>query len=174
MDSSFARKVGFSKKTARVGCAFGILFSVGLQQVALVESCEAAVGPVWALPSERPIAQNDPDWVPAAQALSCMSCRARFTCFKRRHHCRVCGKVVCSKCSNKFEYSFLDVSGGTHRACQKCHAYASTNGLQWGKMVFGGETYYFQKQIGSGGFGSVSLYKSDSEPNPRTPRCQNR
>ena len=29
----------------------------------------------------------------------CLLCAAEFTLFKRRHHCRRCGKVVCDKCA---------------------------------------------------------------------------
>ena len=34
-----------------------------------------------------------PKWIPDAEAPSCMSCDAKFTFTKRRHHCRACGKV---------------------------------------------------------------------------------
>lgn len=34
-----------------------------------------------------------PKWIPDAEAPICMSCEARFTFTKRRHHCRACGKV---------------------------------------------------------------------------------
>lgn len=39
-----------------------------------------------------------PIWIPDKEASSCMVCHAPFTTFNRRHHCRVCGRVVCKKC----------------------------------------------------------------------------
>merc|ERR1719401_426320 len=38
-------------------------------------------------------------WVDDARAPACMRCHTAFNTFKRRHHCRKCGEVVCSTCS---------------------------------------------------------------------------
>merc|ERR1712107_804513 len=46
--------------------------------------------------------QTPPSWVPDADAPNCMGCHEQFTFVKRRHHCRACGKVFCSKCSSHF------------------------------------------------------------------------
>lgn len=43
--------------------------------------------------------QEPPRWVPDEQCPHCSSCKALFTFVKRRHHCRNCGKVFCSRCS---------------------------------------------------------------------------
>lgn len=43
--------------------------------------------------------QEPPPWVPDEQSPHCSSCKALFTFVKRRHHCRNCGKVFCSRCS---------------------------------------------------------------------------
>lgn len=62
-----------------------------------------------------------PVWVPDAQAQVCMRCGVRFTFTKRRHHCRACGKVFCSLCSNlKFKLTHLDGKEG--RVCVACHS----------------------------------------------------
>ena len=47
------------------------------------------------------------------------------TQFNRRHHCRRCGEVVCSKCSS---YS-LPIEGHSiqQRACWRCYQYESRN-----------------------------------------------
>ena len=42
-----------------------------------------------------------PAWVPDAAAPSCQGCNMQFDWVKRRHHCRYCGKVFCSKCTQQ-------------------------------------------------------------------------
>jgi len=38
------------------------------------------------------------EWVPDKNASACMDCKQIFTFFRRRHHCRFCGKIYCNKC----------------------------------------------------------------------------
>jgi len=42
----------------------------------------------------------DPMWVPDKDAAACNICCARFSLLRRRHHCRMCGQVVCASCSS--------------------------------------------------------------------------
>ncbi|XP_063629698.1 lateral signaling target protein 2 homolog isoform X2 [Cydia splendana] len=44
--------------------------------------------------------ERAPEWVPDIAAPSCMRCDSHFTAFRRRHHCRNCGKVFCASCSS--------------------------------------------------------------------------
>nr|XP_034189980.1 1-phosphatidylinositol 3-phosphate 5-kinase [Osmia lignaria] len=37
-------------------------------------------------------------WMPDNVSKQCYECGERFTTFRRRHHCRVCGQIFCSKC----------------------------------------------------------------------------
>ncbi|XP_077182354.1 lateral signaling target protein 2 homolog isoform X2 [Paroedura picta] len=41
-----------------------------------------------------------PEWVPDSTSSHCMACRVPFTFLRRRHHCRSCGKIFCSRCSS--------------------------------------------------------------------------
>ena len=41
-------------------------------------------------------------WMPDAVATKCYDCEAKFTTFRRRHHCRVCGQIFCSKCCSSY------------------------------------------------------------------------
>lgn len=43
--------------------------------------------------------QSPPKWLPDHVTMKCMSCDAQFTAFRRRHHCRNCGKFT-SPCSS--------------------------------------------------------------------------
>jgi lateral signaling target protein 2 len=40
--------------------------------------------------------QSPPKWLPDHVVPKCMSCESQFTAFRRRHHCRNCGKFPCS------------------------------------------------------------------------------
>ncbi|CAM9725525.1 unnamed protein product, partial [Ectocarpus sp. 12 AP-2014] len=40
-------------------------------------------------------------WVPDDMAPNCCVCKAEFTVYRRRHHCRTCGRVTCDDCSSK-------------------------------------------------------------------------
>ncbi|XP_077501953.1 lateral signaling target protein 2 homolog [Amblyomma americanum] len=42
---------------------------------------------------------GNPVWMPDELTANCMDCNAHFTLLRRRHHCRRCGKIFCSRCS---------------------------------------------------------------------------
>ncbi|KAG0241573.1 hypothetical protein BGW41_005733 [Actinomortierella wolfii] len=66
---------------------------------------------------------NAPVWVPDQSASRCMICNQEFhALFRRKHHCRACGKVICHSCSTK---TILIKSGNLEkvsRACDDCIA----------------------------------------------------
>uniref|UniRef100_A0A8C8RJ49 Lateral signaling target protein 2 homolog n=1 Tax=Pelusios castaneus TaxID=367368 RepID=A0A8C8RJ49_9SAUR len=43
--------------------------------------------------------EDPPDWVPDEVCSFCTACKAPFTVIRRKHHCRSCGKIFCSRCS---------------------------------------------------------------------------
>eukprot|EP01047_Picozoa_sp_COSAG01_P012466 COSAG01_NODE_563_length_15451_cov_70.726225_4_plen_213_part_00 len=43
-------------------------------------------------------ARQSPQWVPDEGRVACALCREDFGVFRRRHHCRYCGWVVCDAC----------------------------------------------------------------------------
>ncbi|GAA5964169.1 hypothetical protein JCM3765_005364 [Sporobolomyces pararoseus] len=43
-----------------------------------------------------------PVWVPDSKADKCMRCGSSFGLWRRKHHCRLCGGVVCWACSTKY------------------------------------------------------------------------
>ncbi|XP_053553819.1 zinc finger FYVE domain-containing protein 26 [Bombina bombina] len=77
------------------------------------------------VPPDKPPAKTQ--WIPDETEITCMVCKnERFTMFNRRHHCRRCGRLVCSSCSMKK----MVVEGcreNPARVCDQCHNYFSTN-----------------------------------------------
>jgi alpha-tubulin suppressor-like RCC1 family protein len=60
-------------------------------------------------------------WINDEEATQCMACKSSFTTFNRRHHCRHCGGVYCSKCSSKkiplLKFGLVE----PQRVCDKCY-----------------------------------------------------
>ncbi|KAM7539225.1 hypothetical protein Aperf_G00000055609 [Anoplocephala perfoliata] len=51
-------------------------------------------------PSHSPfIGLSPPEWAADASSSVCVSCGARFTVLRRRHHCRTCGRLLCASCT---------------------------------------------------------------------------
>jgi len=45
------------------------------------------------------------NWVPDTLKRNCEICNAKFSkFFKKKHHCRQCGGIVCGPCSNSKDY----------------------------------------------------------------------
>ena len=40
-------------------------------------------------------------WMPDSSCKECYDCGSKFTTFLRRHHCRICGQIFCSRCCNQ-------------------------------------------------------------------------
>lgn len=67
---------------------------------------------------------NAPAWVPDSRADRCMACSETFGLWRRKHHCRLCGRVVCWSCSTRkfviagYEEGKEDIVA---RACDACY-----------------------------------------------------
>ena len=62
-----------------------------------------------------------PIWVQDKDAPLCMNCNTQFTVINRRHHCRVCGKVLCKKClPYKIKIPIISPDK-PEKVCQKCY-----------------------------------------------------
>ncbi|CAI5739492.1 unnamed protein product [Peronospora destructor] len=60
-------------------------------------------------------------WVPDDVAGSCNICNASFRAYyRRRHHCRRCGTVVCDACSTGRAPLFVGESSRAERVCSPC------------------------------------------------------
>ncbi|OQS03971.1 hypothetical protein THRCLA_21011 [Thraustotheca clavata] len=43
-------------------------------------------------------------WVPDAERKACLICAKRFNALRSKHHCRVCGEIICAACTIKVIY----------------------------------------------------------------------
>ena len=65
------------------------------------------------------LGRKAPLWTPDAQVANCQLCTSNFSALFRRHHCRACGRVVCSACSsNKAPLIYLKCRAS--RVCDQC------------------------------------------------------
>ncbi|KAL4401743.1 guanyl-nucleotide exchange factor [Malassezia pachydermatis] len=77
-------------------------------------------------PSTVPILENyvAPVWVPDSLATRCTRCAHPFTMWRRKHHCRLCGRVFCASCSSCLFVIRASVTTPSSdvraRACQAC------------------------------------------------------
>ncbi|KAM4666763.1 zinc finger FYVE domain-containing protein 26 isoform 6-T6 [Amazona ochrocephala] len=73
------------------------------------------------VPPEKPPPKQQ--WVPDDTETICMVCKTeRFTMFNRRHHCRRCGRLVCSSCSTK-KMAVQACRENLSRVCDQCYIY---------------------------------------------------
>ena len=63
-----------------------------------------------------------PEWVPDSNRSSCTICKEPFSVFfRRRHHCRACGEVVCYECADHFlTIPWMGVEEEQVRVCDYC------------------------------------------------------
>ncbi|KAL0271738.1 UNVERIFIED_CONTAM: hypothetical protein PYX00_008735 [Menopon gallinae] len=59
-------------------------------------------------------------WMPDSFSKECYECTQKFTTFRRRHHCRVCGQIFCSPCCNQEIPGKIMGCTGDLRVCTYC------------------------------------------------------
>ncbi|KAG9062337.1 1-phosphatidylinositol-3-phosphate 5-kinase [Linnemannia hyalina] len=63
---------------------------------------------------------NKDYWMADENAKECFGCSASFFVFRRKHHCRICGHIFCSKCANKIIPGAKLGYEGYLRVCNYC------------------------------------------------------
>ncbi len=63
---------------------------------------------------------QETQWVNDEDRFSCHICNKRFSVFKRKHHCRACGEVICNTCS-----LYHRIRSRSMRVCVSCVAFHS-------------------------------------------------
>ena len=59
------------------------------------------------------------EWIKDKQSNECLSCHSEFGLFNRRHHCRLCGGLYCSDCSNQ-TVDLIKFKLDNVRVCSPC------------------------------------------------------
>ncbi|CAO3636569.1 unnamed protein product [Mucor hiemalis] len=62
------------------------------------------------------IDSNKDFWMPDEQCRECFDCNALFNIFRRKHHCRTCGRIFCSKCLGNSIHTSHSL-----RVCNDCY-----------------------------------------------------
>lgn len=65
-------------------------------------------------------------WMPDQSCRVCYECDSQFTVFNRRHHCRICGRVFCAKCTANSVPALSNEQSGREdweriRVCNYCY-----------------------------------------------------
>jgi hypothetical protein len=60
-------------------------------------------------------------WVVDDDVTNCMICAVRFYFWDRKHHCRICGDIICNSCSNGEVIISEFRELGVVRACDCCY-----------------------------------------------------
>ncbi|KAF8971954.1 1-phosphatidylinositol-3-phosphate 5-kinase [Entomortierella lignicola] len=63
---------------------------------------------------------NKEYWMADENAKECFGCSASFFVFRRKHHCRICGHIFCSKCASKIIPGIKLGYEGQLRVCNYC------------------------------------------------------
>ncbi|RHY53760.1 hypothetical protein DYB34_002988 [Aphanomyces astaci] len=64
--------------------------------------------------------KHQDDWVSNSERSRCHICTKPFGAFRRKHHCRVCGEVICSSCTLKKQVMLPMVGQTEARVCVTC------------------------------------------------------
>jgi len=69
-------------------------------------------------------------WVPDHAASSCMGCHTQFWFGRRKHHCRSCGRLFCSECSEQAIPIPAEQLYQPVRVCDQCYVSLTAGGNQ--------------------------------------------
>ncbi|ELU02982.1 hypothetical protein CAPTEDRAFT_176607 [Capitella teleta] len=97
---------------------------VGMQSQRTLTSVLSRLSNILDRRSQTPQAYRDSDfrqyWMPDNNCRECYECGDRFNTFRRRHHCRICGQIFCSRCCNQEVPGSIMGYTGFLRVCTYC------------------------------------------------------
>jgi hypothetical protein len=72
-------------------------------------------------------------WMPDRECTACTNCGLPFSLFRRKHHCRFCGKIFCQPCSSQTLDGRAFGIEGHVRVCDDCKRLATSVGTAAGQ-----------------------------------------
>ncbi|KAK0545389.1 hypothetical protein OC845_005125 [Tilletia horrida] len=118
LSPSLGGGIGNASSTSLSGVGAGILGGGGASSSSSSQSLHSGPKPLKVMEE-----YNAPVWVPDSHADKCAVCGDAFGLWRRKHHCRLCGQVVCWSCSQRTFLipSYQDgVEDQQARACTVC------------------------------------------------------
>ncbi|CDW76286.1 lateral signaling target protein 2 homolog [Stylonychia lemnae] len=83
--------------------------------------------------SGLPIFDEPMKWMPNEKSSTCQLCQKIFNIFRRKHHCRGCGSLICSKCSPDKDY-VAGYKDKKVRICKNCDLTRQRRKTETGKL----------------------------------------
>lgn len=80
----------------------------------------AHVSMVDGLGKKSPLPSGSKSWFGDDTSTMCLACSVKFSMITRRHHCRMCGLLVCATCSKK-TFKCTHTNNESLRTCDGCH-----------------------------------------------------
>uniref|UniRef100_A0A182NQ61 1-phosphatidylinositol-3-phosphate 5-kinase n=1 Tax=Anopheles dirus TaxID=7168 RepID=A0A182NQ61_9DIPT len=59
-------------------------------------------------------------WMPDSTSIECYDCSVKFSTFRRKHHCRLCGQIFCTKCCSQVVTGKIINCSDDLRVCNYC------------------------------------------------------
>ncbi|OZC09884.1 hypothetical protein X798_02990 [Onchocerca flexuosa] len=88
-----------------------------------------SIGRVWSWQIGDEIGARADHWVQDPSRNSCTQCMQKFSLAERRHHCRNCGHIFCSRCSRfETDIKHMKISKPV-RVCQNCFLRLKAEGI---------------------------------------------
>ena len=72
-------------------------------------------------------------WIKDDSVNNCYSCNEEFNLFKRKHHCRACGRIFCFYCCNNFIKLPIDIENFPHKPNNPGIKNILKDWVNWGK-----------------------------------------
>ncbi|XP_053686720.1 RUN and FYVE domain-containing protein 2 [Sabethes cyaneus] len=80
-------------------------------------------------------ASNGGSWTPDKVVTNCKGCDKEFGMTRRKHHCRHCGSIFCSNCSEHVAVIPGEANGKPVRVCDSCWQRLASSATTIGKWV---------------------------------------